>query len=108
MPGPLGEFELVVLMAVAHQQRDGYGPSIRREIESRTHRRVGRGAVYVTLDRLEAKRLVASTLGEPLAQRGGRARRTYALTAAGVRALRAGTAMFSRMQAGLEPLLRKP
>jgi PadR family transcriptional regulator PadR len=104
---PLGEFEVVVLMAVAHLKGEGYGSSIRAEIASRTARRASRGAVYITLDRLENKGLLDSALGDPLPQRGGRPRRAYRLTAAGKKALRLSVSMFVKMHQGLEPLLHR-
>jgi PadR family transcriptional regulator PadR len=107
-PSPLGEFEVVVLMAVAHLKGAGYGSSIREEIAARTSRRASRGAVYITLDRLEAKGLLESALGDPLPQRGGRPRRAYRLTTAGKKALRHSVSMFVKMHAGLEPLLHQP
>ena len=107
-PSPLGEFEVVVLMAVAHLKGAGYGSTIREAIAARTGRRVSRGAVYITLDRLEDKGLLSSALGDPLPQRGGRPRRGYRLTAAGTKALRHTVAMFVNMHAGLEPLLHEP
>lgn len=106
-PSPLGEFEVVVLMAVAHLKGAGYGSSIREEITARTGRRPSRGAVYITLDRLETKGLLDSALGDPLPQRGGRPRRAYRLTAAGKKALRHSVSMFVKMHAGLEPLLQQ-
>jgi PadR family transcriptional regulator PadR len=84
----LGEFEQVVLLAVARLAGEGYGTTIRREIERRTGRDVSVGALYATLDRLERKGYVASRTGEPTPERGGRARRHFDLTDAGVRALR--------------------
>src|ERR1700683_2577434 len=107
-PSLLGEFEAVVLMAVAHLKDTGYGSTIREAIASRTGRRVSRGAVYITLDRLEAQGLLDSALGDPLPQRGGRPRRAYRLTAAGRQALRHTVRMFVNMHAGLEPLLDTP
>jgi len=105
---PLGEFEVAVLMAIAHLQGEGYGASILGEIEQRTKRNVSRGAIYITLDRLSQKRLVSSTLGESLPQRGGRPRRTFRLTASGQRALRHAVSMFVHMHAGLDAVLEKP
>src|SRR5690242_10023040 len=61
MPAPpLGEFEVLVLLAVLHLADEAYPAAVRAEIERRARRTVARGAVYVTLDRLEAKRLLAS------------------------------------------------
>jgi|SRR5579864_1329399 len=105
---PLGEFEVVVLMAVAHLKGAGYGSTIREEIATRTSRRASRGALYITLDRLEDKDLLDSALGDPLPQRGGRPRRTYRLTTEGKKALRHSVATFVKMHAGLEPALHEP
>ncbi len=102
---PLGEFEIVVIMATLHLGRDAYGSSIRQEIESRTGRAVSRGAVYITLDRLEAKGLLASKLGESTAARGGRPKRMFRVTAAGVKAVRHSMGQLASMHKGLEPVL---
>ena len=77
---PLGEFEQIVLLAVLHTGDDAYGVPVWREIEARTGRVVSLPAVYKTLDRLEAKGLVRSGVGEPTAERGGRAKRVYTVT----------------------------
>ena len=98
----LGEFEQVVLLAVARLGGDGYGMTIRREIELRTGRAVSIGAVYATLDRLEKKGYLSSRVGEPTAQRGGRARRHFRLEDAGVRALWRTQRMLASMWRGLE------
>ncbi len=98
----LGEFEQVVMLAVVRLGGDGYGVTIRREIEQRTGRRASLGAVYATLVRLEAKGLIASREGEATSVRGGRARRHYGLRPAGARALRASRAMLDRMWDGVE------
>jgi PadR family transcriptional regulator PadR len=105
---PLGEFEVVVLLAVLHNGSEAYGSTIRQAIEARTGRPVSRGAVYVTLDRLEDKGLLRSSLGEALAERGGRPRRYHRLTPRGLKALRSSLDRLTRMRVGLEPLLEKP
>jgi DNA-binding PadR family transcriptional regulator len=81
-PTALGEFEQMVLLAVlcAGEDGDAYGVTIHQELERRTKRRVSRGAVYITADRLEKKGLLTSHLTEPIAERGGRARRCYTVT----------------------------
>ncbi|HJU64399.1 MAG TPA: PadR family transcriptional regulator, partial [Gemmatimonadaceae bacterium] len=88
-------------------QGEGYGMSIRREIERRTGRAVSIGAVYATLDRLENKGYVSSRTGEPTAERGGRAKRLFAMQPAGVRALRHArrilTAMWKDLELGARP-----
>jgi PadR family transcriptional regulator PadR len=106
---PLGEFEIVVLLAVLHLTHppDGqaYGSTIVKEITRRTGRAVSRGAVYVTLDRLEAKRLLHSRTGDAPPERGGHPRRAFRATPTGLRAARHSIATLARMQAGLEPVL---
>jgi DNA-binding PadR family transcriptional regulator len=108
MSGPRGtflaEFELFVLLALARLGPEAYGVTIRREIEQRGGRPVSIGAVYATLARLAEKSYVESALSEPVAVRGGRARRTYRLTVDGERALARSLAMLDRMAAGLEGL----
>lgn len=104
-PTPLGEFEVMVLMATLHLGREAFGSAIRDEIERRTGRAVARGAVYVTLDRLEEKGLLASDLGEPSPGRGGRPKRFFRVTAAGVKGVKHSLALLARMHKGLEPIL---
>jgi DNA-binding PadR family transcriptional regulator len=81
---------------------DAYGVSIKQEIEQRTHRKVSLGAIYPTLDRLEAKGLVSSRVGEPTAERGGRAKRHFEINAAGLEALRRSRAMLAALWDGFE------
>jgi DNA-binding PadR family transcriptional regulator len=102
---PLGEFEVVVLMAVLHGGDGAFGSAIRDEIERRSRRKVSRGSVYITLDRLEQKGLLASRLGEPDASRGGRPKRLFRVTPAGLKAVKQSVAWLARMHEGLEPLL---
>ena len=85
---PLGEFEQVVLLAVLRLDGSAYAVPMRREIETRTRRPVARGALYVTLERLEDKGYVESWLAEPTPERGGRAKRFYRVRPAGLAALR--------------------
>jgi PadR family transcriptional regulator, regulatory protein PadR len=103
MASPIGEFEVLVLMAVLRLHHDAYAPAVRAEIQRRTGRRVSRGAVYITLDRLEAKGLLGSKLGQTTD--GGRARRYYAVAPKGVRAIKRALAALAQMRAGLEPIL---
>jgi DNA-binding PadR family transcriptional regulator len=83
----MGELELAALLCVARLGADAYGASVRRGLSERAGRDCAVGAVYTTLQRLEDKGLIASEMSEPVAVRGGRARRCFRLTAAGVRAL---------------------
>jgi PadR family transcriptional regulator PadR len=87
MPDLIGQFEQAVLVALVRLGRDAYGRAILNEVQERLGREVSAGAVYATLERLEAKGLASSRLAPGTAIRGGRARRYFAPTAAGVRAL---------------------
>ena len=93
----LGEFEQVVLLAVARLKADAYGMSVRTEIAERTGREVTIGAMYATLDRLVAKGYLRSRDDAPQ----GRPRRFFAITAAGVEALESARELQTRMWAGL-------
>ena len=96
----LGEFEIYVMLALGHLGAAAYGVSIRQEIEKRTGRDVAIGAVYATLARLEDKGLVQYELSAPLPVPGGRARKHFALTPEGERALAHSAAMLTRMMHG--------
>jgi len=97
-----GAFEQMVLLAVARLEGEGYGVTVRREIEARTGRSVATGAVYATLERLEEKGLVSSREGEPTPQRGGRAKRHFRLEAEGVRALEHARTTMDRLWEGVD------
>ena len=97
-----------MLLAVLHGGAQAYAVSVQDEIERRSGRKASSGAVYVTLDRLERKGLLRSRLGEATAERGGRAKRFYALTRQGLAALKAERQVMRRMWGGLEHLLDKP
>jgi DNA-binding PadR family transcriptional regulator len=81
----LGEFELMILLAVIHLGEEAYGVPISRELERHRSRDVSVGSVYAALERLESKGLVASSLGDPTPERGGKAKRYFRLTKAGLR-----------------------
>jgi DNA-binding PadR family transcriptional regulator len=101
----LGEFEQLVLLAVLQSGAEAYGVPVWREIGTRTGREVSLAAVYKTLDRLESKGFVASTVGAPTAARGGRSKRVYRVTEAGLRLLRASLVSLARMTEGLQEVL---
>lgn len=103
----LGEFEQIVLLAILRLKDDAYAVPIREEIEARTGRTVARGALYTALDRLESKRCLTSRMSEPLPERGGRSRRYFAVTSAGVSALRASRKALLQLWNGLESLLER-
>jgi DNA-binding PadR family transcriptional regulator len=97
----------MVLLAVlqVEQEPDGaYGITVFNELVKRTGRLVARGAVYMTLDRLEKKGLLTSFLTERLAERGGRARRCFRVTKTAVAALRTSRRALDRLWDGLEVL----
>src|SRR6476660_5019754 len=83
----IGPFAQSVLLALVRLGKDAYGRAILNEVQSRQNRDVSAGAVYATLERLETKGLAASRLAPGTAIRGGRARRYFVPTGAGVRAL---------------------
>jgi PadR family transcriptional regulator PadR len=87
MPDVIGPFEQAVLLALIHLGKDAYGRAILNEIQRRLNRDVSAGAVYATLERLDTKGLVSSKLAPGTALRGGRPRRYFVPTGAGVRAL---------------------
>jgi len=84
---PIAEFERAVLLAVSRLQENAYGVSIREELEKRLDRSVSLGAVYTTLDRLLEKGMVSTSVGEPTPERGGRAKKFFAVEARGIEAL---------------------
>lgn len=93
----LGHLEQLVLLAIVRLGDDSYGVPILEEIKTRTGREYLRPSVYIALRRLEAKGLVKSRLGEPTAERGGRAKRFFTLTAAGHRQLEQSRAALMSM-----------
>jgi|SRR5690554_1077957 len=97
----LGELEQMVLLAVLRLD-DAYPVSVRNEIAARTGVELSRGTIYVTLHRLEQRGLVASELGDPTPERGGKAKRCFAVTAEGRQQLRASRAALRKLSAGLE------
>ena len=108
MANGLGEFEQLVLLALMRLEPEAYGVAIRDEIETRTGRSVALGAVYTTLLRLEDKKLVATRLGEPTPQRGGRRKKYYRPLAAGRRELAISLDAIRSMTRGLKPGLEIP
>lgn len=83
----LGEFEEVILLTVAILGEGAYGVSITQELEQRTGRTVGFSTVHTTLQRLEEKGFLSSQMGGATAERGGRRKRFFTVTAAGRKSL---------------------
>jgi len=103
-----GDFEQLVLLSIFRLGPDAYGATIKRDIEMRTGRSLAISAVYVTIARLEEKKLVRTSIGEPLAERGGRRRKHVRLLAAGERAVRDVYRTFRGMVDGLEERFEAP
>jgi PadR family transcriptional regulator PadR len=97
----LGEFEHIVVLALLRLGDQAYGVTVRREIEERIRREVSIGAIYATLDRLEAKGCVKSHLGDPTPERGGRSKRFFRVSAKGVKAVNRTHRAIRSMTAGL-------
>jgi DNA-binding PadR family transcriptional regulator len=106
-PTYLGEFEYAVLLAVMHVE-SAYAVPIRSVLEERTGRPVARGALYTALERLESKGCLRSRMDDATEARGGRARRYFSVTPAGLRALRATHAALANLTRGLEAILERP
>lgn len=99
---PLGEFETLVLMAVLRLEEEAYGMRIHEVLENRAGRRCSYGALYTTLDRLEQKGYVSSSMGEPTAERGGRAKKYFKIDNLGRAALRQSVQATRRMADGID------
>jgi len=97
---PVGSFEEQVMLAVIRTGAEAYGTNVRRELERVTSRDVTIGSVYITLDRLEAKGLVASA--RTAAAKASSSRRVFAVTPIGARALVETRAMREKLWNGVE------
>ena len=100
----LGDLEFLVLLATLRLGDDAYAVTIQDEIRERAGRSVTRATVYVTLKRLEEKGLMSSWLGDPLPERGGKARRHVRVEPAGLDAVRDTRLGLERMWQGLTPI----
>jgi DNA-binding PadR family transcriptional regulator len=106
MPETLGDFEQRILLALLRLGADAYGVTIRGEIEARTGRPIAPGALYTALARMEKRGLVASRLGEPTPERGGKRKRLYTVQPAGERALARVYESLRLMASGMASRLR--
>lgn len=95
----LGSFEELVLIVVGRQAGDGYAVTIQAALERECGEVISLGAVYATLDRLEQKQLVRSTVGGATPDRGGRRKRLFALAVPGAAALRQMQQIRARLHA---------
>jgi DNA-binding PadR family transcriptional regulator len=89
------------MLAIVRLADDAYGRGILSDVSKRLGRDVSVGAVHATLERLEAKGLVQSRMGEATAVRGGRAKRYFQLRPAGIEALNEARAMMNGLWQGL-------
>jgi DNA-binding PadR family transcriptional regulator len=100
----LGNYELMVLLAVLRVGCDAYGVTVAHELEQTSGRTVLIGSVYAALDRLEGKGLVVSSIGEPTPERGGRAKKYFKVTTKGLRETREACRTFTRLWRGVPAL----
>ena len=98
----VGEFELLVLLALVRLGNGAYGAAIRKEVRDRTGRDAAAGTVYMALGRLEKKKMIASYIGLPTRQRGGRRRKHYLIDKDGERALGRAYRALVAMSEGVE------
>lgn len=101
---PLGELEQLILLAILRLGADAYGPSIARELESQAGRRLSRGALYTSLDRLETKGYLRWRPESGGPERHGLPKRVYTVLPRGVSALRSSQRILRRMWRGLDIL----
>jgi PadR family transcriptional regulator, regulatory protein PadR len=107
-PPPIGELEQLILLAILRLGRDAYGLCIARELEAQAGRRLSRGALYTTLDRLEVKGWLRWHLEPGGPERQALPKRVYAVQPAGVAALRASQRVLERMWRGLDHVMKDP
>ena len=100
--GYLGELEQMILLAILQLKDQAYGTSVLAELGQRVQRSVSRGALFVTLDRLEEKGMLQSRMGDPTPRRGGRPKRYLTVTPAGVAALQKSRTAWTRLWDGLD------
>ncbi len=103
--GYLGEFEQLVLLATLRLRGEAHGPALAAELEARAGRRVSRGALYGTLDRLQGKGFLAWSVAPGNDERSGQPLRRFRVTESGLAVLRASREAVRRLETGLEDLL---
>jgi DNA-binding PadR family transcriptional regulator len=105
---PIGELEQLILLAILRLGPEAYGLSVARELEAQAGRRLSRGALYTTLDRLEAKGLLRWRLESGGPERQALPKRVYSVLPRGVTALRTSQQVLRRMWRGLDRILKDP
>jgi PadR family transcriptional regulator, regulatory protein PadR len=106
--GYLGEFEWMILLAVIYLGEEAYGVPIARELERHRRRTVSLGSVYAALERMEAKGLVSSNLGDPTPERGGKAKRYFRITKTGLRQVQESRRVLTELWRRLPELKGNP
>lgn len=101
----LGEFELMVLLAILRLGDEAFAVEVLRELDERAGRRVSRGALYKTLERMKEKGLVEWNIEETAPGRGGHPRRKFRVTAEGLAGVRVSQHAFRRLSQGLDDVL---
>ena len=105
--GSIGELEQVILLVLLRLKDDASARRLRQGLESSAGRRISRGALYRTLDRLNEKGLLRWEMEEPTAERGGHPKRRFEVTPAGVQALRESRTTLLGLWSGLESVLEE-
>jgi DNA-binding PadR family transcriptional regulator len=100
----LTDLELMILLAVLRVGDNAYGVTVTREIEATAGRSVAVAVVYATLDRLQERGLVTSSVGEPTVERGGRAKRFFEVTGKGIRQIKDTQRALTALWSGLPEL----
>lgn len=99
----LGEFEHLLMLALAGLKTEASGTAVRRAIQERTGRTLSPGAIYTGFGRLEKRGYIRSSFGDPTPERGGKRKRLYRLTASGSTALEEAQKLLAQMARGLRP-----
>jgi len=100
----LGNFDLMLMLALLRLGEDAYGVTIAQELEEQTGREVVVASVYATLERLQDRGLVTSRLGDATPERGGRAKRFFRITGSGIREVRDARRSLMNLWKGLPEL----
>jgi len=106
-PNSVSNFELMVLLSLIRLGDEAYGVPISKEIEKHSGHDVAVGSVYAALERMRDRSFVTSTVGEPTAERGGRAKRYFNITAKGMKVVQETQRTLTQLWHGLPTLAGK-